>query len=194
MTKVLALDQSSATGWCKAGSKIDLPKWQTGRFKLPRRDELGERLLIAFNTTCSLIREWSPDLVALEAPYNPVNEIIAAARAGKPVTKAFNVETTNLLQMIRGAVITAAASLGVPTETYEPSTWRIDFIGYGRAPKGADKGHMKKAVFERVRMLGGQPANHDESDAWGIAYAACHGRSAAKRVQEDLFAKAVGAL
>jgi Holliday junction resolvasome RuvABC endonuclease subunit len=53
---------------------------------------------------------------------------------------------------------------------------------------------MKKAVFERVRMLGGQPANHDESDAWGIAYAACHGRSAAKRVQEDLFAKAVGAL
>ena len=194
MTKVLALDQSTATGFCLAGTNLPLDQWETGRFRLPKRAELGERLLVAFKETSSLIERWWPDVLALEEPFSPIGEIIATARAGKPITKAFNVETTNLLQMIRGAVITAAAAQSVPTETYTPSTWRKNFVGYGMAPKGSAKDHMKRAVFNRVVMLGGKPGNFDEADAWGIAYHACHGRAGAERAQSDLFARAVARL
>lgn len=201
MTKVLALDQATTSGWCFGGTKIDLKDWQIGRFQAPKRPEVGERLLIVFDSTRALIERFKPDLMAFEAPYDPTYDAIADARAGKEQRVFANRDTMNFLQQVAGAIQMAAARHGVPTEAYPPQSWQSTLKLPPPPPslveevaampdekkRFAAKRKWKKAEIVRaVQRLGGMVDTSDEADAWGICLHACHGKPAVKRAQGDL--------
>lgn len=194
--RVLAIDQATKSGWCFGTTEVPtllpLKDWKFGRFVAPKRPELGERLSIIRKNVIALVREYTPDLVAYEEPYSPLRELIeAAAKGDKTRLGKFNLETTNFLQQVKAAVAMGAADAGVPTEIYPPRSWRITVLGSGntRPPDGnTDPKWIKKAVFNRMVLLGAAVTNEDESDACGICMHACFGKPAALRAQGDLLA------
>ena len=171
--RILAVDPATRSGWA-VGSPGE--KAVYGTITMPKRPVLGERLLFLLNRLRELIIEHRPDLIVAEEPFMPHDQSQWA--------------TVQLGQKIEGCVLMAAAEAGLPIETYTPAAWRLDFIGFGRAPRGATANFMKVAVRERLLVLGYRVANSDESDALGLLLAALHGRSAAARAQGDLLARA----
>src|SRR4029453_3864414 len=99
-TKVLALDQATRTGWCVGGSQLPFQDWQFGHFSAPPRDDLGERLLIVYDTVPKLIQSHSPDLVAYELPYDPTHEAIEDLKKGKAPRGNYSRGTMNFLQHV----------------------------------------------------------------------------------------------
>lgn len=174
--RILAIDQATASGW--ACGRAD-EKARHGTIRMPKRDVLGERLLALFHSLRELIRGTEPDLIVYETPFMP-----------RPSDRASGWPTIALTQKIEGIVLLCAAEASIPVESYPSQTWRLGFLGYGRAPKGADKGHMKKACLARVRMLGYAPANNDEGDSLGLWFYATTGKPASERAQGDLLAAA----
>lgn len=202
MTKVLALDQATKTGWTFGGTKIELREWKSGRFKAPKRDELGERLLVVYDSVLSLIDEFDPDVLAYEQPYDPTHDAVAAVRAGKEPRGGYSRDTMNFLQGVKAAVAMAASRRSVPTESYPPQSWQSTlqlpkapmFEAEGDALIRAKQRWRKKAILTKVRSLGAKVETEDEADSWGICLHACHGKAAVARAQQDLFAMAVGKL
>ena len=206
-TKVLALDQATRTGWCVGGTQLPFAEWQFGFFKAPPRDELGERLLIVYDTVRGLIKEHKPDLVAYETPYDPTYDVVEALKQGKtPRTTGTNRGTMNFLQQVRGAVAMAAARTSTPTEEYTPQSWAATlrlpeapkiFLGKdrltpldGEALITARKKWRKRAIFQRALQFGCLVQIEDEGDAFGICLHALHGRPASERAQLSLLDEA----
>ncbi|MRN44953.1 hypothetical protein [Brucella sp. 09RB8918] len=85
-------------------------------------------------------------------------------------------ETTvnpNQMQLI-GLICAATAILDayrLPWVTIPSSTWRKQFLGYGRKP-GFASNDWKKAAMERCQMLKIPVKKHDAAEAVGIAFAA----------------------
>lgn len=178
--KILALDQSTKCGWCAADPIAPLDSWIVGRFTAPKREETGERLIIIEDGVLALIDQHQPDLVVYEEPW---------MRPGAPS----NAKTTNLLQMVKGAVMMAAARRSVPTEGYAPQEWRT-WLKLPKKPQGAPADWIKKQTLAVVQRLGAQVAHHDEADAWGLAFYALHSKPGIKRSTADLFDRARAAL
>jgi len=97
-----------------------------------------------------LIAEHRPDVVALEESY-----VGADARIALSVGQA------------RGAVLVAAASAGVASAEYPPSSVKQAVCGYGRAEK-EQVGRMVKAILG----LDAVPKPDHAADA--LAVAICH--------------------
>lgn len=201
MTTVLAFDQATLTGWTFGGTKIELKDWQSGHFQSPKRPEVGERLLIVYDSARSLIERFKPDLMAWEIPYDPTWDAVNDARAGKEQRVFANRDTMNFLQQVAGAIQMAAARHGVPTEAYPPQSWQATLKLPPPPPSVAEelaamtderkrfaaKRKWKKAEIVRaVQRLGGDVKTSDEADAWGICLHACRGKPAVKRAQGDL--------
>jgi crossover junction endodeoxyribonuclease RuvC len=121
-----------------------------GWWRTSARERTELRLRTIFDGVAELIARHGPDAVALEESY-----VGADARIALSVGQA------------RGAVLVAAASVGVECTEYAPARVKQAVCGYGRA----DKGQIQRMV-KLVLGLPASPASSHEADA--LAVAICH--------------------
>jgi len=210
--RILALDAATQTGYAVGDNRsLENRSIESGIFKMPKRDVLGERLVIFHDTLSELIEHYKPDLIAYERPYVPapgaprgavmVERAVAIlsrsasigqavgilrAEAKKDGPPPIDVNTLNFLQKVEGMLIYTATARKLPYEAYASASWRKTALGYSRAPKGSPDGFLKKAMKTRAVGLGFDPQSYDESDAIGILIHALHGPPANERAQGDL--------
>jgi len=99
---------------------------------------------------CDLLRQFSPDAMAVESIFS-----------------ALNVKTALRLAEVRGVVLLAAAQYGVEVHSYAPRLIKASVAGYGNA----DKRHMQAMVRSLLGMTE-LPEPADAADA--LAVALCH--------------------
>ena len=121
-----------------------------GWWRTPARQRVELRLLTIYEGVQELIGLHAPDAVALEESF-----VGADARIALSVGQA------------RGAILVAAASVGVECVEYAPSRVKQSVCGYGQADK--------KQVAQMVKAILGlaePPKSNHASDA--LAVAICH--------------------
>ena len=150
--KVLGIDPGTAAcGYgIVHGSDGRLRATCHGWWKTSPKERVDRRLLTIFEGVEELISTHAPDAVALEESY-----VGADARIALSVGQA------------RGAILVAAASVGVECVEYAPSRVKQSVCGYGQADK-AQVAQMVKAILG----LDAPPKSHHASDA--LAVAICH--------------------
>ena len=121
-----------------------------GWWRTSARERPEARLLTIFEGVQALIAEHAPDAVALEESF-----VGADARIALSVGQA------------RGAVLVAAASVGVACAEYAPTRVKQSVCGYGRADK-QQVGRMVKAILSLDEV----PTPNHAADA--LAVAICH--------------------
>jgi len=109
-----------------------------------------ERLRTIHDGLSDLLRECSPECVAIESLFH-----------------ARNVRSALLLGHARGVAVLAAVKAGLPMAEYSPTAIKVAVTGYGRAEKSQLQ-HMIKLLLG----LDTVPTPHDASDA--LAVAICH--------------------
>ncbi len=156
--RILGVDPGSqATGFGlleeRSGRLVHL---HDEELKQSSRIAVIERLVCLFEHTTRLIERYAPEEVAVEGVFQ-----------GRNVKSAF------VLGQARGAVLVAAARLGVSIHEYSPAQVKQAVVGYGRATK-EQIGHMVKALL-RIEKVSGEHA----ADA--LAMAICHHHQTAWR-------------
>lgn len=175
MIKGLAFDPATNTGWA-AGTDRTQEDWEFGHFKMPKRDVLGERLVILGDNVDALIVKHAPDLIFAEEPFTPWESKEGDTRP------RISGATINFLQFVKSIIHERAARHGVPLEAYAAATWRVTALGFGRAA-GVN---LKEAMWQRARMLKWACETEDEADAGGILMHGLHGPDASARKQTSL--------
>ncbi len=124
-----------------------------GAINTPAGLPLSKRLLQISADMSTLIRQFSPDAMAIEKLYfgNNVTTGIGVAQA-------------------RGVILTEAEREGVPIFEYDPSQVKSAVTGYGKAEK-----HQVMDMTKRLLDLSAVPKPDDAADA--VAIALCHARS-----------------
>ena len=128
----------------------------TARASLP----LGERLSHLHQGLLRLVEEWTPELMAIEDPFVPVEDL----RGGGYHT---SVRSAIAVGQAQAVALMAAAAKGLPVFRYPPARVKSIVTGYGRGSKAQ--------VAEVVRMILGlseAPKPADATDA--LAVALCH--------------------
>jgi len=115
-----------------------------------RKGSAGAALEAVHSLICDLLRDFSPDALAVEAIFS-----------------ALNVRTALRLAEVRGVVLLAAAQHGVEVHSYAPRLIKASVAGYGNA----DKRHVQVMVRSLLRMAE-IPEPADAADA--LAVALCH--------------------
>jgi crossover junction endodeoxyribonuclease RuvC len=115
-----------------------------------RKDSAGAALEAVHSMICRLLREFSPDALAVESIFS-----------------ALNVKTALRLAEVRGVVLLAAAQHGVEVHSYAPRLIKASVAGYGNA----DKRQLQRMV-QSVLGLAEVPEPVDAADA--LAVALCH--------------------
>ena len=189
--RILALDQSTRTGWA-LGAERSTDKYLFGSFRMPKRDDNGERLVIFRDGLVELIEKYRPDIAAYETPFFPVGNTAEKAKEGGKGAR-FNINTIKFLHQLEGVLIETTARYSIPTEHFPSSSWRVTALGFGRLPDhGGDD--FKKLMIKRARALGYDVKDDNEADAIGILLHMLHGSPAATRAQGDLLAMEAGKL
>jgi len=115
-----------------------------------RKESAGAALEAVHALVCGLLREFSPDALAVESIFS-----------------ALNVKTALRLAEVRGVVLLAAAQHHVEVHSYAPRMIKASVAGYGHADK--------RQLQLMVRSLLGMeriPEPADAADA--LAVALCH--------------------
>jgi len=115
-----------------------------------RKQSIGAALEAVHGLICDLIREFSPDVLAVESIFS-----------------ALNVKTALRLAEVRGVVLLAAAQHQVEVFSYAPREVKASIAGYGHA----DKRQMQLMVRALLSM-NETPEPADAADA--LAVALCH--------------------
>lgn len=116
----------------------------------PRKDSLPQRLALIYAELTALLERHRPDVVAVEEVFYSVN--------AKSAIK---------LGHVRGVVLLAAATAGLPIAEYAPLTIKSTVTGYGLAAK-----EQVQFMVARLLMLACVPEPADAADA--LAIAICH--------------------
>jgi crossover junction endodeoxyribonuclease RuvC len=127
-----------------------------------RKESAGAALDAVHRLICGLLRDFSPDAVAVEAIFS-----------------ALNVKTALRLAEVRGVVLLAAAQHGINIHSYAPRLIKASVAGYGNA----DKRHVQVMVSSILGMAE-LPEPADAADA--LAVALCHLQNQQFRVRYDL--------
>ena len=114
---------------------------------------IPDRLKILYDDTCTIIREYRPDVVAVEELF--FNK---------------NAKTAITASHARGVIVLAAVNCGVPVSEYTPLQVKQAVVGYGRASK-----QQVQAMVTRLLRLKEVPRPDDTADA--LAVAICHANS-----------------
>ncbi len=125
-----------------------------GALKHPASASAGTRLRSIHELIASLVAEFAPDAVAVEAVFSKIN-----------------VGTALKLAEVRGVVLLAAAQASIPAHSYSPREVKSSVAGYGDA--------SKLQIQQMVRSALGLcefPEPADAADA--LAVALCHGHCA----------------
>ncbi len=115
-----------------------------------RRSAIGERLFFIYQSLCEVIKEFNPDVMAIEAPFVAENSRTALA-----IGKA------------QAIALLAAASNGIPAYEYSPAAIKYHAASYGNS--------SKEQVQEMVHLqlnLKNVCLQADSADA--LAAAICH--------------------
>lgn len=131
-----------------AGNTIDL--LSLGVLKLNKEEGHDVRLKNIFEHTCSLIREFQPDEMAIEAPFY-----------GK------NIQSMLKLGRAQGVAIAAALSRSIPFFEYEPRKVKQSITGKGSASK-----EQVARMLQTLISINKMPEHLDATD--GLAVAVCH--------------------
>lgn len=115
-----------------------------------RNGSVGTALEAVHTLVCNLLREFSPDALAVESIFS-----------------ALNVKTALRLAEVRGVVLLAAAQHQVQVHSYAPRLIKASVAGYGNA----DKSHVQVMVRSLLGMTE-MPEPADAADA--LAVALCH--------------------
>lgn len=122
----------------------------------PPKGEKEERLAVVEQSVADALREYSPDLFALETLFFSTNK-----RTAIGVAEA------------RGAALSAAGAAGVPVREFSPGTVKLAITGDGRADKKAIA-----LMVPRLVKLAPKKRLDDELDAIAVGIAAlASGRS-----------------
>ena len=153
--RVLGLDPAAAgpTGYGiveAAGRKCRAIHYGALRVAEKRKESAGAALEAVHSLVCDLIRQFSPDIVAVESIFS-----------------ALNVKTALRLAEVRGVVLLAAAQHHVEVFSYAPREIKASIAGYGHA----DKRQMQQMVRALLSM-DETPEPSDAADA--LAVALCH--------------------
>jgi crossover junction endodeoxyribonuclease RuvC len=115
-----------------------------------RKESAGAALEAVHALICGLLRDFSPNALAVESIFS-----------------ALNVKTALRLAEVRGVVLLAAAQYGVTVHSYAPRLIKASVAGYG----DADKRHVQVMVRSLLKMSE-MPEPADAADA--LAVALCH--------------------
>lgn len=130
------------------GSKISL--LQMGVVKMGHLDDHFLKLQRIFEKTMSLLDEFKPDILAIEAPFY-----------GK------NIQVTLKLGRAQGIAMSAALSRNIPVVEYAPRKIKQSITGKGTASK-----EQVAAMLQRLLSYQETPEFLDATD--GLAVAVCH--------------------
>lgn len=135
---------------------VEQDKWAklhcvtAGAVRLSSRDPLERKLATIFRELCSVIREFQPEVVAIEDVFYAVN--------AKSALK---------LGHVRGVAMLAVAECGLRVAAYAPLAVKSAVVGYGKAEKC-----QVQAMVARLLNLPSLPEPADVADA--LAIAICH--------------------
>ena len=150
---VLGIDPGTAiTGYGVVGetTRSDFALLACGVFRTAAGEPMHLRLLELFQDMQALLKEFTPDEVAVEKLF-----------FGRNVTTAISVGQA------RGAMLVAAALAGLPVIEYTPAEVKQAVAGYGNA----DKQQVQQMV-QQLLGLTAPPTPDDAAD--GVAIAICH--------------------
>lgn len=151
MLLALGIDPGSKfTGYglvAKEGSRLRFIA--AGRISTKTSAPLSERLNQVFTGLRQVIRQYSPDIAAVE-----------------DIFFAKNVRSAVRLGHVRGVALLAAAEAGLTVSEYSPATIKMAVVGYGQADK-SQVGLMVKKILGLDHDL-----TEDAADA--LAAAICH--------------------
>jgi crossover junction endodeoxyribonuclease RuvC len=116
----------------------------------PRKTPLPDRLAYIYGQLTALLEHYRPDVVAVEEVFYSVNA-----------------RTAIKLGHVRGVVLLAAATAGIPVAEYAPLTIKATVTGYGLAAK-----QQVQFMVARLLTLAQPPESADAADA--LAIAICH--------------------
>lgn len=115
-----------------------------------RRESAGAALAAVHSLICELLREFSPDALAVESIFS-----------------ALNVKTALRLAEVRGVVLLAAAQHNIEVHSYAPRLIKASVAGYGHADK-----RQLQLMVRSLLGLTEIPEPADAADA--LAVALCH--------------------
>lgn len=172
MTLILGIDIATTTGCAlydpaKNISAIDAWSFKVkGESHEQKAYDMGLRII-------EILKEKRPTFVALEAPKKNLitHRKTVQTLVGDHDEAAMNPASVILPNQLTGAVLAVLAGFGLPFCTIPDSTWRKQFLGFGRKP-GWQSADWKRASRDRCDQLGVHVTNNDQSDAVGVAFAA----------------------
>ena len=158
--RVLGVDPAlaGATGYGVIefeGQRVNLLNF--GALKLPARASFGTRLHEIHDLISRLLKEYAPDVVAVESVFT-----------------ALNVKSALKLAEVRGVVLLAAAQAQTPAQSYSPREVKASVAGYGAASK-----RQMQQMVGSLLGLARCPEPADAADA--LAVALCHAQLAQAR-------------
>jgi len=115
-----------------------------------RKESAGAALEAVHSLICQLLREFTPDALAVESIFS-----------------ALNVKTALRLAEVRGVVLLAGAQHGVEVHSYAPRLIKASVAGYGNADK-----RQLQLMVRSVLQMPQIPEPADAADA--LAVALCH--------------------
>lgn len=150
---VLGLDPGLALtgyGLVQETPSGELRLLEYGTITTPAGQPIAERLLDIDRQFGALLKQHSPDVVAVEELFF-----------------ARNVTTALVVGQARGVLILGAARAGLPVVEYKPMEVKQAVTGYGKAPK-AQMQDMVRMLLDLDHI----PQPDDAAD--GVAVAVCH--------------------
>ncbi len=163
MARVIGIDPGTAiTGWGVVESKNGTQKpVKFGCIKTTTKQSRAERLKVIYEELLAVIKETTPDVMAIEMIFFNVN-----------------VKTALSVGQARGVCLLAAAVSGISAYEYNTSEVKSIITGYGRATKS----EVANSITELLRMEE-TPTPDDVTDA--LAIAATHIIQTQKHLEEN---------
>jgi crossover junction endodeoxyribonuclease RuvC len=159
--RILGLDPGLATlGFgaiaCRTDANVDrqdesqrVAVLDFGVVQTPAKTAIGDRLCMIYDDLHTLLKQWQPDLVAVEKLF------------------FYRMGNTILVAQARGVVLLVLAQYGVPTIEFTPAQIKQALTGYGNADK-----HAVQEAVARELSLETIPKPDDAADALAVALTA----------------------
>ncbi len=145
---ILGIDPGTAnTGYGIVSCKRSIKYLHHGVIQTSPEDSPGERLRQINNSIRKVIRDYRPDILAIERVYFFVN-----SKTAMPVSQA------------KGAILLAAAKKRIPAQEFSPVTIKSIITGNGRAKKK----EVQKSV-QKILKLKKIPKPNHAADALAVA-------------------------
>lgn len=154
--RILGIDPGTATVGYGVLESIGKDKYRyiaSGIIQTSKEQSAGNRLGVIRKDLLSLIKEYSPDVVAVEAIFFFKN-----AKTLVPVAQA------------RGVILEAVTCAGIEVVEYSPIQVKLHLTGYGRSDK-------KMVQFTIAKLLGLAEIIRPDDASDALALAVCHARA-----------------